>query len=131
MWEKWNQITHIRLAEIYYSLAECKFRSGDQATAAKLLNTVRERYYPIGSESLYNEDGSEITEQELLDEWGREFIGEGIRRTVLCRFDVYTKDEWWDKQKEADDHTMILPLSRTILDSNPNLKQNPGYPDNQ
>ena len=55
----------IRLAEIYYSLAECKFRSGDQATAAKLLNTVRERYYPIGSESLYNEDGSEITEQEL------------------------------------------------------------------
>ncbi len=121
----------IRLAEIYYSLAECKFRSGDQATAAKLLNTVRERYYPIGSESLYNEDGSEITEQELLDEWGREFIGEGIRRTVLCRFDVYTKDEWWDKQKEADDHTMILPLSRTILDSNPNLKQNPGYPNNQ
>lgn len=120
----------IRLAEIYYSLAECKFRSGDKAAAAKLLNTVRKRYYPENSNSLYSEDGSQITEQELLDEWGREFIGESLRRTVLCRFGVYT-GAWWDKQKESDNHTMILPLSRTILDSNPNLKQNPGYPDNK
>lgn len=117
----------IRLAEIYYSLAEIKFKQGDKAGAAKLLNTVRSRYYPEGSSSLYKIDGSQITKQELLDEWGREFIGESLRRTVLCRFGVYT-GEWWDKAKEADDHTMILPLSRTILQANPNLNQNPGYP---
>ena len=118
----------IRLAEVYYSLAECKFRQGDRAGAAALLNKVRARYFPAASSSLYREDGSELTEQELLDEWGREFIGEGIRRTVLCRFGVYT-GEWWDKAKESDNHTMILPLSRSILNSNPNLRQNPGYPD--
>ena len=117
----------IRLAEIYYSLAEAKFRAGQKADAEQLLNEVRKRYYPEGSESLYPENGSFITEQELLDEWGREFIGEGIRRTVLCRFGVYT-GEWWDKTAEADDHTMIMMISRTILQAIPNLKQNPGYP---
>jgi hypothetical protein len=117
----------IRLAEIYYSLAECKFRQGDKAAAASLLNTVRARYYPAGSPSLYAKDGSQITEQELLDEWGREFLGEGLRRTVLCRFGAYT-GEWWDKQAEPDKHTMLLPIARTILDANPGLVQNPGYP---
>lgn len=118
----------LRLPEIYYSLAEIKFRQGDKVKAAELLNTVRKRYYPENSASLYKADGSDITEQELIDEWGREFIGEGIRRTVLCRFGVYT-DVWWDKAQESDDHTMILPFARTILQANPNLKQNPGYPD--
>jgi hypothetical protein len=118
----------IRLAEIYYALAECRFRENNKAEAEKLLNAVRSRYYPAGSPSLYKEDGSRLTEQELLDEWGREFLGEGMRRTVLCRFGAYA-GEWWDKQKEADNHTLILPLARTILNSNPNLMQNPGYPD--
>lgn len=117
----------LRLPEIYYSLAEVKFRMGDKAKAAELLNTVRKRYYPENTNSLYKTDGSDLTEQELIDEWGREFIGEGLRRTVLCRFGVYC-DAWWDKAKESDNHTMILPFSRTILQANPNLKQNPGYP---
>jgi hypothetical protein len=116
----------IRLAEIYYSLAEAKFRKGDKAEAAKLLNIVRARNYPADSPSLYNESGNDITEQELLDEWGREFIGEGKRRTVLCRFNAYTS-EWWDKPQETSDHTMLVPISRSILDANPNLKQNPGW----
>ncbi len=117
----------LRLPEIYYSLAEIKLRQGDKARAAELLNAVRKRYYPEGSSSLYSPSGSELTEQEMIDEWGREFIGEGIRRTVLCRFGVYT-GQWWDKEQETDDHTMILPFARTILQANPNLKQNPGYP---
>ncbi|GBU07773.1 hypothetical protein AwDysgo_11040 [Bacteroidales bacterium] len=116
----------IRLAEVYYTLAECNFRQGQKGKAAQLLNTVRTRYYPTNSPSLYKEDGSQITEQELLDEWGREFLGEGIRRTVLCRFGAYTS-EWWDKEKETSKHTLLAPISRKTLQANPNLKQNPGY----
>lgn len=116
----------IRLAEIYYSLAECKFRTGDKAAAEQLLNTVRARNYPAGSPSLYAGDGSELTEQELLDEWGREFIGEGRRRTDLCRFGVYDT-EWWDKPAESDKHTYLVIISRDILAANPRLVQNPGY----
>ena len=64
----------IRLAEIYYYLAEIRFYQGRKAEAEKLLNYVRKRYYPAGSSSLYPENGSALTEQELLDEWGREFF---------------------------------------------------------
>ena len=49
----------IRLPEIYYTLAECKFRAGDKEGAAKLLNAVRKRYYPEDKyeEYLYKPEG--------------------------------------------------------------------------
>lgn len=117
----------IRLAEIYYSLAECKYRAGDKAAAAKLLNAVRARNYPAGTESLYKEDGSQLTDQEMLDEWGREFLVEGRRRTDLIRWGVFNKGTWWDKKPDADDHTAIFPIGQDVLNASPNLKQNPGY----
>ncbi|MDE5712739.1 MAG: RagB/SusD family nutrient uptake outer membrane protein [Muribaculaceae bacterium] len=118
----------IRLAEIYYYLAEIKFNQGKAGEAARLLNHVRRRYYPEGSPSLYPEDGSQLTRQEIIDEWGREFIGEGMRRQTLCRFGVFNTGIWWDKEPDADDHTKWLPLSRSVLGANPKLRQNPGYP---
>jgi hypothetical protein len=117
----------IRLAEIYYALAECKFRAGDKAEASRLLNAVRQRYYPAGSASLYEESGSELTEQELLDEWGREFLAEGRRRTDLIRFNKFTKGTWWDKTPDNADHLKIFPIGQNVLNVNPQLRQNPGY----
>lgn len=122
----------VRLAEVYYSLAECKFRSGDKEGAGKLLNAVRKRYYPAEkhNEYLYKPEGIvELTESELLDEWGREFLGEGRRRTDLIRWNKFCTGTWWDKQPDADNHTEIFPLSRKQLGANPDLKQNPGYDD--
>jgi hypothetical protein len=117
----------IRLAEIYYSLAECKYRAGDKAGAAELLNDVRVRNYPAGSPSLYNPDGSQLTDQEMIDEWGREFLAEGRRRTDLIRWGVFNTGTWWDKQPDADNHTEIYPIGQNVLNSSPQLKQNPGY----
>jgi hypothetical protein len=117
----------IRLAEIYYSLAECKYRAGDKAGAAELLNDVRVRNYPAGSPSLYNPDGSQLTDQEMIDEWGREFLAEGRRRTDLIRWGVFNTGTWWDKQPDADNHTEIFPIGQNVLNSSPQLKQNPGY----
>lgn len=122
-----SDYVEIRLAEIYYSLAECKFREGDLAGASKLLNVVRKRYYPAGSSSLYNEDGSELTELELLDEWGREFVGEARRRTDLVRWGKFSTGTWWDKKPDADNHTDIMPIGQDVLGASPQLKQNPGY----
>ena len=122
----------IRLAEIYYSLAECKFRAGDTEGAGKLLNTVRKRYYPSEkyTEYLYKPEGNvTLTEAELLDEWGREFIGELRRRTDLIRWNKYCQGKWWDKEPDADTHTELFPLHRNILGANLKLKQNPGYED--
>lgn len=122
-----SSYAEIRFAEILYSFAECKYRQGDKAGASQLLNQVRQRYYPNGSESLYNTNGSELNDTEMIDEWGREFVGEGRRRTDMVRWGVYTSGTWWDKQPDADDHTEIFPIGQRILNLSPNLKQNPGY----
>jgi hypothetical protein len=126
-----NRITsayaEIRLSEIYYTLAECLYRKGDKPGAAGLLNQVRQRNYPANSPSLYRLDGSQLTDQEMLDEWGREFLGENRRRTDLIRWGVFTTGTWWDKKPDADKHTEIFPIGRDILNANPQLKQNPGY----
>lgn len=118
----------IRLAEIYYSLAECKYRAGDKAGAAALLNAVRKRNYPAGSNSLYKADGSQLTDQEMLDEWGREFLVEGRRRTDMIRWGVFNSGTWWDKKPDGDNHTEIFPIGINVLNaSGSSLKQNPGY----
>jgi hypothetical protein len=126
-----NRITsayaEIRLSEIYYSLAEIKYRAGDKAGAATLLNAVRKRNYPDGSTSLYSAGGTELNDQEMLDEWGREFLGENRRRTDLIRWGVFNTGTWWDKKPDGDNHTAIFPIGRDILGANPQLVQNPGY----
>ncbi|MBB5622814.1 hypothetical protein HDE69_003896 [Pedobacter cryoconitis] len=126
-----NRITsayaEVRLSEVYYTLAECLYRKGDKAGAAGLLNQVRKRNFPAGSPSLYRADGSQLTDQEMLDEWGREFFGENRRRTDLIRWGVFSTGTWWDKKPDADKHTEIFPIGRDILNVNPQLKQNAGY----
>ena len=123
--------SEIRLPEIIYSLAECKLRQGDAAGAGKLLNEVRRRNYPSNdwSTALYTPEGSaKLDMKEMLNEWGREFFAEGRRRVDLIRFGKFL-DAWWDKDADADDHTLIFPFHRDILGANKALKQNPGYKD--
>lgn len=125
-----SDYVEIRLAEVYYSLAECKFRKGEKDAAAKLLNDVRKRNYPTTSHAayLYKPGGTvELTENELIDEWGREFLAEGRRRTDLIRWNKFTTSTWWDKQPDANTYTEIFPISREVLNSNRHLVQNPGY----
>ncbi len=125
-----SDYVEIRLPEIIYALAECKFRKGDKDEAGRLLNSVRKRNYPQSawSSTLYAPEGSaQLSEQELLDEWGREFFAESRRRTDLIRFGKFNSEAWWDKNPDADSHTAIFPIPRKAIDTNHNLKQNPGY----
>jgi hypothetical protein len=125
-----SDFVEIRLAEIIYSLAECKFRKGSTDDAAKLLNSVRKRNYPQDSHTrnLYAPEGQvQLTESELLDEWGREFFAESRRRIDLIRFGKFNTGVWWDKSADPDSHTEIFPLTREVLNANRSLKQNPEY----
>lgn len=126
-----SDFAEIRLPEIIYSLAECKLRlHNDAEGAGKLLNSVRRRYYPSAMyrHVLYKPEGTvDLDLDEMLDEWGREFLAEGRRRIDLIRFDKFTKGKWWDKQPDADDHTKIFPVPRVQITTNAALKQNPGY----
>ncbi len=125
-----SDFVEIRLSEVIYSLAEAKFRKGSKEEAARLLNSVRKRNYPstAWNSSLYAPEGEvNLTEQELLDEWGREFFAESRRRTDLIRFGKFNSEAWWDKTPDADTHTALFPIPRKALDTNHNLVQNPGY----
>ena len=126
-----SDFAEIRLPEIIYSLAECKLRlHNDAEGAGKLLNSVRRRYYPSAMyrHVLYKPEGTvDLDLDEMLDEWGREFLAEGRRRIDLIRFDKFTKGKWWDKQPDADDHAKIFPVPRVQITTNAALKQNPGY----
>lgn len=118
----------IRYAEVYYTLAECKMRSGDKKGAANLINKVRKRYFadetdpdPVTAENL--------DKYRMLDEWLIEFLGECRRRTDLIRWNEYVEGTWWDHTADGarNAHLKRFPIATSILDSNPLLEQNPGY----
>lgn len=111
----------MRLTEIVYSLAECKFRLGDKAAAATLLNSVRKRNFADADWASLAYTADQITEQELLDEWGREFLGERRRRTDLIRFNKFTEGTWWDKQPTPA-NKKFFPIPNKALNTNPLLK---------
>ncbi|MBT1705801.1 RagB/SusD family nutrient uptake outer membrane protein [Chryseosolibacter indicus] len=121
---QFNSAPEIRLAEIYYALAECKYRAGDKGGAAVLLDAVRKRNYPdaIWPANSYEANLAKLTDDEFVDELGREFLGERHRRTDLVRWNRFG-DEWWDKPQDSKDMT-IFPIPNRVLNANPLLKPN-------
>lgn len=116
----------LRLAEVYYMLAEVKLRTGDPAGAAELINTVRARAFENGN------DPNPVTAANLdlyrmADEWGIEFLGEGRRRTDLIRLGFFTTEDWWDHQASQSDHLKRFPVPTPALSGSSALEQNPGY----
>ncbi|WP_161888619.1 RagB/SusD family nutrient uptake outer membrane protein [Pontibacter russatus] len=121
-----NSAPEIRLAEIYYALAEAKYRAGDKTGAAELLDAVRVRNFPADewAEHSYVQNPGLLTDEEFVDELGREFLGERHRRTDLVRWGMFG-DAWWDKAADAADKT-VFPIPARALNANPLLKPN-GY----
>lgn len=137
-----------RLAEAYYTLAECKMRAGDTDGAKTLVNQVRARYFNGTAADLESETipGANVSKNPfksfdldwMLSEWGLEFINEGYRRrTDLRRFDKFTQGQWWfygradesgyDLPAKRDRKYEWYPLPQTALMVNPGLVQTPGY----
>jgi hypothetical protein len=68
---------------------------------------------------------SGLTEEEFLNELGREFAFEAHRRQDQIRFGVYQNPGW---NKPASDPTdKLFPIPASALSSNYNLQQNDGY----
>ncbi len=124
----WNaDFPGVRLAEVYYMLAECKLRAGDKKAAADLVNKVRIRNFET-------RDGNPCTEENMdmyrmADEWMIEFLGEGRRRTDLVRMGFFVTEDWWDHKASNDKNLNRYPIPHNALSANPLLKQNPGYDD--
>ena len=118
-----------RYADILFMKAECIMRlNGGTATqeAVDLVNKVRKRNFSSGNFNTAKYTISKLTMGELLDERGREFAYEMLRREDLIRFEKFG-EAWWEKPADADKHFEIFPIPQNVLTANPSLKQNPGY----
>ncbi len=107
-----------RYADAHLMKAEALMRSGGDPTA--LVNELRvlRQASPLGS----------VSEQDLLDERGRELYAEAWRRNDLIRFGQYTRD-WQFKAPASinNDKYNLFPIPAAQLLANPALVQNPGY----
>ena len=116
----------IRLAEIYYMLAECKMRAGDNQGATDLINEVRKRYFENGNDS-DPVTAANLDKYRMLKEWMQEFLAEGRRRTDLIRWDAYVTENWWDHKATNNANFNRFPIHYSIIGANNLLEQNPGY----
>ncbi len=120
-----TDIPLFRLAEAYLTRAEALFRQDKDATAD--INKLRSR-------ANCTRMVETVTEQELIDEWSREFYMEGRRRSDLVRFDMFTTNKYvWDWKGGTMNgalvasHYNVFPVPVSDLNNNPNMSQNPNY----
>ncbi|MNU74390.1 SusD family protein [compost metagenome] len=116
----------IRLAEVYYMLAECDFRLGNKEKAAELFNTVRKRNF-VNAADPNPVTSANMDKYRILDEWSIEFLGEGRRRTDLIRWKAFTTEKWWDHNPSTSAHLNRFPVPNQAIAGNSSLAQNPGY----
>lgn len=66
---------------------------------------------------------------DILTEKSKEFYGEGQRFLDLKRYGlgVHRPSNCNTCDLEANDHRFVLPVAQSAINSNPNLKQYPGY----
>lgn len=149
-------VVEFRLAEVYYTYAECLLREGNADEAKDIVNEVRKRYfsdYDWTNSSVDEATGrtlapardaaprgfsEEFDMDRMLSEWGLEFFDEGHRRrTDLRRFDKFTQGQWWffgrttevgyDLPEKRDRKYEWFPVPDRALSANPGLSQNPYY----
>ena len=106
-----------RYADALLMKAEAHFRRGESGEALDIVNEIRENR---GATEL-----TSLTEQDLLDERGRELYWEGWRRHDQVRFAAFTAA--WDQKPESQAHRVIFPIPQRALDTNPDLVQIVGY----
>lgn len=120
-----TDIPLFRLAEAYLTRAEAIFRQGGDAKAD--INELRSR-------ANCTRMVQTVTEQELIDEWSREFYLEGRRRSDLIRFGMFTTNKYlWDWKGGTMNGTSVAsyynkyPIPVSDINNNRNMSQNEGY----
>jgi starch-binding outer membrane protein, SusD/RagB family len=127
-----NDCVIFRYSDVVLMIAEAKMRlsTPDNAGALILVNQVRAARgaNPLTNTMTLVNPADVYDPNTLLAERGREFYWENVRRTDLCRFGMFNAKAAYHGA-DPDSHTNLYPLPSAALASNPNLKQNPGYPD--
>lgn len=151
-----NDVPFIRYAETLMIKAECLLRMGtNEAEAAALVSQIRARAFDDPAKATVTADylkGNTVMKYGTLDiegniavpgdqtpvelgglydELGWEFACEMQRRQQMIRFGTFTTKNWFNHVAEPDfrdGHTTLFPFDYDVLNTNENMKQNPGYP---
>jgi len=123
-----------RLGEIYLNYAEAVLRGGTGGTSAQALtyiNKLRERAY---GNVLGNVTAVDISLPFILNERAKELYYEGVRRTDLIRYNLFTTNGYlwaWKGNtltgQAVGSFRNLYPIPSADLTANPNLHQNTGY----
>ena len=112
-----NDYVYYRFSDVWLMKAEALLRTGDEAQALDMVNTLRSAR---GASDL-----ASLSLDDMLAERGRELYWEGHRRTDLLRFGKFL--DAWEEKPASGPERLLFPIPAASLASNPNLVQNPGY----
>lgn len=134
-----HDVSCARLGEAYLIAAEAYILTGDQSSAAKMINTLRSRPGTIkdGYESEMTVSASDMDIAFILDERVREMAGEYVRWTDLKRTHTlidyileYQEDPVLEANLKGSDGCwkILRPIPQAAIDLNQEeIEQNPGY----
>jgi len=121
-----NDAAIFRYADVLLMKAEAVLRGGTATggdTPESLFNQIRNASNaPVISGA--------PTLDDILDERGREFFDEGWRRNDMIRFGKYEEPTWLIhviNPNATDKRMRIFPIPTSVMESNTNWTQNPGY----
>lgn len=121
-----NDYPIYRYADVLLLLAEANTKLGLDPSAD--INLIRQRAYGAGYTPFVN--GSQVANMNaILEEYLREFIGEGKRWWALRRAgNQYVFDNIKPAYLSSTQaYKLVLPITITMLNSDPLLKQTTGY----
>ncbi len=122
-----------RYADALMMRAEAQHNLGHDDLAIIDINAIRTRAYGDVSGNILEAD---VTDDFLINERGREFYYEGLRRTDLIRFGQFTDGTYTWQWKggtyegaQTGNHMNLFPIPADEVSANPNYngQNNPGY----
>ena len=116
-----NDYVFFRYADVVLEKAEAIMRGGTDPQGQSVVTLVNSIRTPRGATPL-----ASVTEADMLAERGRELYWEGWRRNDQIRFGKFN-DPVDQRPGTSDKTRTIYPIPQRAVDTNPNLKQNPGY----
>lgn len=116
----------LRYADILLTRAEALNEiNGPNSESVQLLNMVREAA-GVTTVTVGDFATTEDFRDFILDERGREFHTEALRRQDLIRHGKFIEMAR-DRGKPAEDYQVRYPIPQTEIERNPELEQNEGY----
>ena len=121
-----NDVPLVRYADILLSRAEALNEiNGLNQESIDLVNEVREAA-GVDPITLAEYSSQAALRDFILEERGREFHTEALRRQDFIRHGVFI-ERALERGKQALDHHVLYPIPQSEIDRNPQLEQNEGY----